>query len=76
MSSRKFDEMVAFVDERQKKLKPAKNVRTVRPRVCGFCKYFHIEEGFSFCERDGGFDKDSGDMSQFSTTCDGWADIN
>lgn len=70
-----FAEFETEMERRSKRLKPAKNVRLVRPRVCAFCKFYHIMDGFSFCERSGGFSEDAGDMMQYMTTCDGWTEV-
>ena len=54
------------------KLKPAKNLRWKKIRVCATCKYCHIQKGDMECEREKGIDEDVGDMSHWIMVCDRW----
>lgn len=55
-------------------LKPPKNFRSYRPRICYWCRYMiYPGDGTWYCERDaenvGG---DAGDGFERESTCDRW----
>lgn len=54
------------------KLKPAKNLRHKKIRVCATCKFCHNENGAIFCDRGNGINEDVGDMRHWEMICDRW----
>jgi hypothetical protein len=55
------------------KVKPALNVRTYEPRVCGTCRYLGFPgDGTVECMRPEGPLFDAGDFLWHTTTCDRW----
>jgi len=61
----------------KKQLARPKNFRIVRPRVCGFCRYYAAKAEGWFCDREGidGLRRPFGtySWSPFRHTCDGFA---
>ena len=58
---------------KNKKLLPARNVREITPHCCMTCKYHANFDGFGLCEREGGYESDSGDRLEVYHVCDLWA---
>jgi hypothetical protein len=65
--------MDTFDHYKDKKLKPASQVRLLSPRCCGNCRHSLIINGFYLCRREGGWEGDAGNMEQWYHTCEGFA---
>jgi hypothetical protein len=69
---RELDPYIVNDNYKNKSLKPARNVRVVRPRCCASCKHHESYDGFELCKRLDGYEGDTGDGEAFYHVCDLW----